>query len=449
MTFADTVTVHTSLPAWRRLARSGVAMAAAAVLLSACGGGDQVKEFSPVTKDGVPGIMSFGDEGSALVSDTVALSGGGTATIRGLKYGANSTVAYSNFHFPSNSILAPEQELVTSPNSSLEILAFSSQTAWGVYPATSNYSGAPLLTAVESLGNADVAVVRYQGLLTQVDGGPAEPLDINYRYLYSCEDNPLWIQSLANSYKLGYKDQCPTETRSGAVTYAQAGATVATTATQVAGRLASIGKGTLVTLMVGQNDILNAYQQVKGGAWSMDQAKARMYDEGGALAAIINDIYKTGAHVLFVKLADVGLTPYARAEGGTAAENLTALTVAFNNGVLNKVKNDGKQIGLVNLYDETRRIYNYVREGDTYDNFNNISDAICDATSRKPDGSAVALGAAAPSYGTDAMLYCTNNTLKSGISTSTYFWAGPVHLSPGAHAILGSLANQRVRDQTF
>lgn len=426
MTFAGTARVHKSLPAWRRLARASVAMGAAAMLLSACGGGDQVKKFKP-TK-----IVSFGDEGSALVSETLTTTVG-SKPVRGLKYGVNAISFYRNTKAdsPLNESL-PQVPAATSGNT---LLATSSQTAWASYPDVSNYASTSVLD-VENISDSDVVVLQYQGLSTLVTNSsnatlPPEAVDIGYRYTYSCIDNLLWVQIVARNYGLGYNSQCPMDSRSGATTYAESGATVADTASQVAAHRGELTSDTLVTLLAGQNDVLEVYAQVKAGTLTLDSAKSELINRGSALAVIANDIIKTGARVLLVRLPDLGLSPLANTDN--RVDDLKELTLAFNKGILNKVTNDGHKIALFNFYDYTRYMYDAIRNGKTYDNIANISTPVCGTNGRKPDGSLVSVSG-------DGLLYCSNLTLNSGVSTSTYFWADQTRMGPAAQAFLGTRA---------
>lgn len=424
MTFAGTVPVHTSLPAWRRLTRTGMALASATVLLAACGGGDQVKKFKPAN------IVSFGDEASALVTETVSLSGGGTGTIHGLKYGVNDVSVLAN---TKADLLSVDKDKTPS---NATILGSASQTGWTAYPTVTR-----TVTGIETPSASDVVVVQYEDLPTLAnDNGTTstQAVDINYRYLYSCFDKPLWIQIVARSYGKGYNSQCPMEGGTGAVTYAEGGAKVAAVVNQVAAHRGELTSDTLVTLMAGQNDVLELYAQLKANTITLDSARAELKNRGGTLAAIANDIIKTGARVLLVRLPDLGLSPLAREDGRTS--DLSKLTLAFNEGILNKITNDGRKIALFNFYDYTSYMDEYVRDGRSYDNISNISTALCSNTVYKPDTTQVTGGSVAPSYAGDGLLYCSTLTLNGGTVVGNYFWASKTNMGPAAHASLGTRA---------
>lgn len=423
MTFAGTVPVHKSLPAWRRLAHTGVALAAATVLLAACGGGDQVKRFQPTSTGTGAAMLSFGDENSALVEVPVGGSGAVTS-IKGFKYGVNSVG------------LTP----VPVPASLGSRTPASSQPAWTLFPTVTPEPGT---LAVSALNNGAFVVQQNFVLNTVFTGGqPDAGVELVYSYAYNCGDYPLWIQSLARSYGLGYQPQCPADAAGGAVTYAAAGATVADTAAQVASHRGEIGSNTLVTIMAGQHDILAAYKQVRDNGKDLGVAKNEMTAKGKELAAVINEIYDRGAHVLFVRLHNLGFSPLARADGTTGQDRMRELTLAFNTGLLINVRNDGIRVGLVNFYDRSFELDRYP----SYAGVTDISSSVCSATVYKPDGSAVA-AAPAGVPGGDPLLYC--NTLTVDRAAESYFWSDSFNLAPRGQAYLAQWAYRRAFDEVF
>jgi|GEM_PF-2385001 hypothetical protein len=424
MTFAGTVPVHQSLPAWRRLARTGVALAAATVLLAACGGGDQVKRFQPTSTGTGPAMMSFGDENSALVEVPVGGSGSVT-TIKGFKYGVNSVEwAVSTI---ANDPVQGSRTLVTP------------QPAWVPFPT----SGEVANTLEVSLLSGNSFRVREDYLLNTLYTDSSSGLQTaQYYYTYYCTDYPLWIQSLARSYGLGYQQQCPSESAGGAVTYAAAGATVADTAAQVASHRGEIGSNTLVTIMAGQHDILAAYKDVRDNGKDFNVAKNEMTAKGKELAAVVNEVYDRGAHVLFVRLHNLGFSPLARADGSTGQDRMRELTLAFNTGLLINVRNDGIRVGLVNFYDRSFELERYP----SYAGVTDISSSVCSATVYKPDGSVVA-PAPAGVPGGDPLLYCS--TLTVDRAADRYFWSDSFNLAPRGQAYLAQWAYRRAFDEVF
>lgn len=426
---------HQTLPGWRHIARLGTA-AAVALALSACGGGDQVDKFQPNK------IVSFGDEASALVSVDV-----GGEPLKGLKYTVNS--------------LAIERGVASVFDPLLPAGATFDPDQWtGFYPAFSGtrYVVTPANTPESETRNS---VVRFE-FTADVDYKDAAGVSqsnsnatVGFDYGYLCNANRLWIQLVASGYGLGYESQCGLET-GGAISYAQAGArvsedlnlsggvTVQSIKSQVAAHRAELDSQTLVTMLAGQNDILAEYQAVRDTGAQHAAARARLFERGRELAAIVNDLTRTGARILIVTVPNLGLTPYARMAGENS-ELLRQLTESFNNGFVGAggVLNDGNKIGLVSFDDEVNRI----AEDPSDYGFANMTTPLC-TSSRKPDGTTT-VAATPPGlfFGGEALLYCTSYTFAGNIST--YFWSDPVNLSPGAHARLGNLAYLRADDNPF
>lgn len=423
MTFAGTAPVHKSLPAWRRLAQGGIAVTAMAALLSACGGGDQVKRFQ-ATK-----ILSFGDENSALVEGNV----GSLGTIKGLKYGVNTVTLFTGYD--------SDLDLLSPVGLPSDGVLTTTQAGWASYPTSGEDASGLALNAFQSASLVQ-RVFTLPTTYTQpsVTGTQSGNFTVTYQYLYSCSDNPLWLQILARSYGLGYKDQCPAETASGAVTYAAGGATVSDTVAQVAAHRGEFTSSTLVTIMAGQNDILAAYAQVKAGTMTPNVAQNAVAAQGAALAALVNDIYNSGTRVMIVKLPNLGLSPLARADGREAL--LEDLTLAFNTAILSNIKNNGRGIALVDFYDESYRF----NKNPTAYGYNDFSSSVCGDTTYQPDGTAVPV-IPAPHVGGDQLLYC--NSLTAARATNEYFWSDAINLAPRAHSYLANLAHERVFDRTF
>ncbi len=431
MPFALVDRVSETLQARRRLAGVAVALVMTAAL-TACGGGDQVKKFQPSK------IVSFGDESSTLVTEDVlddqsAVKG----QLKGLKYTVNAQQIFINRDKDMNALVpAIPSGAVLSP----------SQAAWVTFPDLSAVVTGSLL-----VHNTDQIEVQFTLPVAYTDSGSVartDPLAVTYQYAYLCGANRLWIQLLANGYGLGYKSQCAVDL-DGAVSYAQAGARVSTDVggvlsikSQVAAHRSELDSNTLVTVLAGQNDILEEYAASVATTSDHENAKARMVARGKELAAIVNDITNTGARVLIVTVPDLGLSPYARNTNGR--EFMSALTKSFNDGFIGAggVVNNGNKIGLVKFYDDSRNIADYLS---SY-GFSNISTPLCTGPFRKPDGTAVT-AATAPFFGGEELRYCTSANVTEDIGK--YFWADEVNLSPGAHARLGSLAYQRADDNPF
>ncbi|HET6788982.1 MAG TPA: hypothetical protein VFH49_13540, partial [Aquabacterium sp.] len=214
-------------------------MAALGLGLSGCGGGDQVKTFTPSK------IVSFGDEASVLASEVV-----GSGQINGLKHTVNAVLI--------------ERGVISQFVPALPTGATFLDTQWtatyGAWYPTAPEVGSPAVVA--DTGNSVVRRLFTMDVTYTPSGGGSTVTNasstVGFDYAYLCTQNRLWIQLLANSYGLGYKSQCGLDS-DGAVTYAAAGATVADVATQVTTHYSELNDSTLVTMLAGQNDILAAY----------------------------------------------------------------------------------------------------------------------------------------------------------------------------------------------
>jgi len=247
-----------------------------------------------------------------------------------------------------------------------------------------------------------------------------------------CEAEPLWVQSVASLY--GYRFAACIEgvpdSEPRALMYAQADSKVADLSGQIDNLRSTtrIRNRDLALVMAGANDIWALYEQFpgRGEADLLSEARAR----GEQLANAVNGLIALGARVILVTLPDLGLSPDARAQsllhagtGFDRAALVSRLVAAFNERLILKVVQDGRQIGLA-LWDQT--MLAVARDPGSY-GFSNISDAAC--TRRLPD--------------------CTTATLTQGATSDSYLWADGRRLSPGAHAQIASLALARARGNPF
>jgi len=246
-----------------------------------------------------------------------------------------------------------------------------------------------------------------------------------------CAVNPLWIQTLATSFGLVFQE-CP-----GLVAdptsriLAVPGAKATELAAQIDSFLAepqTFGSRDLVTVLVGQNDILELYAGYDGSNPNALVAAAEAL--GGLVSAQVTRITDTGAKVIVATVPDLGLTPFARAEGSERAALLSNMTNRFNIALLLALPNDGHKIGLVRSDDQVKNLVSFgLSSGLT-----NVTDAACLPAAPLPS--------------------CTTDTLgsdSSGLAATpnTWLWADATHLSPVGHANLASAAVTRAHNNPF
>jgi len=251
-----------------------------------------------------------------------------------------------------------------------------------------------------------------------------------------CSQGPMWTQVLGTNFGFGMPDCGGT---GNSVMLAANGATVDQIVTQVSGYTGTMDSKTLVTVMGGLHDVLNAYAAYKAGSKTYDETFTQVGDAGRTLGNLVNSIAKGGAggRVIYVTMPDLGLSPYATVEGQAAL--LTGLTDKFNEQLRLAVTNDGRFVGLVTSDSLLRTMvsaYNASTTSNTY-GLTNVADWACAASATKDDWTSV--------------LSCTNLTLASGAaaSTTTYLWADAIHPGPNWQTRVGSAAVTRATNNPF
>jgi outer membrane lipase/esterase len=366
--------------------------------LAACGGGTQVSKFTPNK------IVSFGDELSFLGEQTVQ-----GQVIKGQKYGVNYLVTdyayYTGTTYESDKATIDARALET-------------------------YSGAPSYAV-------DSDSLRF--IKSEASSGDATHLR-QTRTLWGCTvEGRLWMQILANGYGLGYATGCPAD-KAGAVTYATVGAKVADVIAQLNAHKAELTSSTMVTVLAGQNDIIEQLAIYRATPGELANIKARLKSRGEQLGQAVNGMLSSGARILIVTPPDLGKAPGA----GSDATVLTEMTQAFIDGFtgINGVLNDGNKIGLVKAFDLVQAIY---ANPSSY--ALNVLERACDMTGRfKVDGITATTSLLDCTYSTTAPV---NNTLVAGASMYTHLWASDWVMAPGGQARIGSLAYSRATANPF
>jgi phospholipase/lecithinase/hemolysin len=212
--------------------------------------------------------------------------------------------------------------------------------------------------------------------------------------------------------------------------FAHAGDKVADVTSQIDSHLlADTFSGTdLVTVLAGQNDILEQYALYDGS--NAASLTAAVEAAGKALAAQVNRIAGAGGKVLVSTVPDLGLSAFAVTEEASNAGRaalLSNLTLAFNVQVRANIINNGRMIGLV-VGDETVQLLS--KFPSTY-GLVNVTTAVCD-----------------PAKAATVQL-CTTQTLVTDGDAGTFLWADGTHLSPGGHKSLGTAASNRATNNPF
>ncbi len=427
-----------------RRAATLTAVAAAAVVLSACGSGSRVSYFVP-TK-----MVSFGDENSLIdtYEDSAFVQADGTTAgkLQGLVYTVNT--------------------LVAGPENAVNYVVCNESSIASTYTActTANGGTAGTLAATTYTGQwfqatdigSHVIEVRHDTTSTQ-----NQRMDL--RYAWSCSSNTIWTQVVAHAYKLGYATykgtagQCPTDSYSNAYTYAAYGAKVADVVNQITAHGGELGKGTLATVMAGQWDIYEQYQAVLAGK-SQGDAEAELKARAVQLADAIVAMTNTGTKVVVALTPDLGESPLAYNAGKTAL--LKALTTAFNDtlyieNLARRVTQGGRVLAGVNatlLTNTGTRSTAYVYApnvvcpaADTYDASTSSGSNLFDPIGQRVTSSYITAKLGGDTF--KAVKFC--NTLNTSLTSTagTYMWADQIHVSALGHTLIGSTAYSRANNQ--
>jgi hypothetical protein len=252
-----------------------------------------------------------------------------------------------------------------------------------------------------------------------------------------CSGNPLWVQLVAGLYGFSFAE-CPAE---GATVFraqmrAVPGARVAEVSAQIDAQAANGGFNDkdLSLLLVGANDILELYGQFPARAESELVAVAG--ERGRAAAGLVNRMVSLGSRVIVANVADMGLSPFAKAQEALfpntgRAALLARLSAAFNDQLGVTVLLDGRFVGLV----QTDLVSRAIARAPFFYGLVSASDAIC--TVALPD--------------------CTSATVVSigegeaavPAIAGQYFWADATRLSYGGQLQIANLAVDRARRNPF
>lgn len=258
-------------------------------------------------------------------------------------------------------------------------------------------------------------------------------VDDNGRFL--CKSSPIWVQYLAVQYNMVFAECNPDVVGNPqAKMLAVAGATADGLADQV--RTFSTGDSVrptdLATVLVGMNDVLDAYAAFP----AEDEASlvARVQAAGRRVAAQVNGLAAAGARVLVATIPDMGLTPFAAREdvdfGDTRSRLLSRLSVEFNTELRLNLVNDGSKLGLLLPDDLVRSM---VRVPGAY-GLRDVKTPVCRDSAVLPD--------------------CNNQTLipgEDGVvpNGTSYLWADTYRPTIAMHTVLGQQAVRRALNNPF
>jgi lysophospholipase L1-like esterase len=255
----------------------------------------------------------------------------------------------------------------------------------------------------------------------------------------ACASNPIWVQTVAQLYGVVFP-QCNPASSSVVVAptgriRASVGARAADLGAQIDAQQAEspLGASDLVTVLVGENDVIAEYLQYP--AVSEPQLIANVEAEGAEAGRQVNRITDTGAKVLLATIIDVGVTPFGIAERNAHADTdrsalLTRLSARYNASLRATIVNDGRKIGLV-LLDE---LVDALAKFPGLQGFTDVTDPVCDLTKSM--------------LTPPSILDCTTLTLVPD-GSGAFLWADDRHLSASAQNLFASSAIQRAQNNPF
>ncbi|MBI3382526.1 MAG: hypothetical protein HY019_11020 [Aquabacterium sp.] len=436
------------------------AVVCSALTLVGCGGGNRAKDYVPER------VVALGDENSALATYTLASSGG--YVVKGLVYTINPVSTVSDTSAVCSDTTQTGSTLCLDAN----LLADPDMTT---FVATSPSSTTNPLGIGYHFGTVDerINLVTMITLGSVTDGvtGPQSQAKRTIGLFYGCNASANWIQAVARSFGLGFRNDpngCGLD-YPGARTYASEGATVS----QLQGQLnaaqadAPLGKGALVTVWVGQNDLYTLLTNNTYATLDAKRYQAKLLAD--QLAGVIKPIINSGAKVIVVGVADLGFSPYAVSQMSGATTSCDASVRSDNsaappcNGDMQKIVQDfNKTLKIGDKDTGLRGLQDYVNQGRDYAfvdaqqlvrslalSASYVSDKqFCEKDLTKaypmmtPDGV----------KNNSSVLYCNSSTYAGRDTAdvayaSTYIWATDKLLGTTAHSNIGSVAYARASNQ--
>ena len=405
-------------PSQRLVRRLGVvALACASVVLASCGGGDRKSYFTP------DNIVSFGDENSALVADSTSVLldntlpiPGASATLKGLSYTAK--VVREDKDFVCDDTISASQVVNCQ---------FDNGQGASFVP-----SGSP---TYHVLFNDLNLVVKYEAGTVGATGSQ-RTTTVNY----NCDVPSTWVQIIARAYGKGFTTECPQDTLGGAISHAERGAMTADVIDQINAHRGSLNSKTVVTIMVGQNDILEQFESGNTTEVAAGVLRAR----ADSMAAAIKGVIGTGAKVVLALTPDLSQSPFPFVDNSARAR-MEALVKAYNDRLyitgLGNVS--GRSLAGINPESLTN-------PGTRSDSYQYVT-PLCDASNvRRPDGEPidpVGPGRTAKDVADEKLLYCTSQYYTTGNTASTAIWADDTRAAPLLHNLIGVTVFNRAREQ--
>lgn len=370
-----------------------VALACTSALLASCGGGDRESYFTPDS------VVSFGDENSAIAEGTGSSlldQSGAATTLKGLVFTAQPVV-------------------VTAA-------------------AICAHDSTPKICGADAGGAFTMATEAYYILSSdysswvtrrEVDAGPT--LQRTSTVDYACSVATNWVQIVARSYGKGYTSKCPSDARGGAVNHAYLGAKTADVIAQINANRGALNSKTVVTIMVGQNDIIEQFESAN----TTDAAASELRLRADSMAAAIKGVIGLGAKVVLALTPDISQSPFAASNRA----RMETLVKAYNDRLYITGLGNVSGRSLAGVNPES-----YTKPGTMGSSYQTAT-PLCDASLvRRADGTT-------PADDNEKLLYCTSQHYASGTDVNTAMWADSKRAAPVLHSLIGVTVYNRAREQ--
>ncbi|WP_239027161.1 SGNH/GDSL hydrolase family protein [Ramlibacter algicola] len=261
---------------------------------------------------------------------------------------------------------------------------------------------------------------------------------------YTANVSPVnWTQNVALAYGLplaassaGGTSYAIGSARVVATPDAQGNASTPTIAMQVDAFLAAGGPQAPDAILVqgGIADLIAEAQLELNGQQDSATTTANVAAAGAALGQQVRRLVNAGAkHVMVLGAYNLGRTPWATARGANA--RLEALTTRFNDSLLVSIVDLGSHV----LYSDIALLFNLVTANPLLYGYENVVTPLC--TSVDP-GPGIGIG---PNQVNSAL--CTASTLNPALVPGSTLYADPVYFTPPAHATLGEMVANQLRNR--
>lgn len=251
-----------------------------------------------------------------------------------------------------------------------------------------------------------------------------------------CLASPTFAQMMVSGYGMVVEQCNPTGATPKAFILAVAGATVDDVSSGLQQQVARVSGGVndqdMALVMIGANDVIALYEDVRAGRMTNAEAVSEAQRRGRHAGEGVNAILSTGARAIVVTIPDMSLSPYAVTQqtGDPGAKTLLAtLSYEFNAYLRTSIDSqayDGRNYGLV------------------------LADDIVSAMAKFPTSYLTSPSVAAVAACTTASAVdCLTTTLVEGAGTLTHLWADDRHLGPNAHNRIGLAVQSRMLGNPF